>query len=369
MSSEGCWRGSESPTSMTANLSEKPLGMKSSSRTNSFTGLLALEDSFLNLAVTLDQYAVSSSRCIISRKSTVVSIIGTAFTTELACLKQANTIFEVHFEPSLVLLTPYLLKNWKCRIKKFYSFAQFFFQAAISLRRIRDILDKIKSADRLKFCKSDFECAVSYLRRQKFMMADDLMLEIRSVSDDYFNQVSTSQTQITCCLRGSSLSFSSQVFITLLLHIFPQTFFHKLPADVVKEIFVWLPIDDFSPIPTVCKDWKVLAGSDEVWQTFYRYKFLRHNPDTMPLERGNYQQAFRNRLADPELGDKVEVAWRGKFRLEALDVYQGLAWWVAEIVDKHTSQGKYKIRYPGWESRWVKIMYVIDFLSHPPPTS
>tara|TARA_B110000090_G_scaffold192162_1_gene225334 strand:- start:158 stop:352 length:195 start_codon:yes stop_codon:yes gene_type:complete len=46
------------------------------------------------------------------------------------------------------------------------------------------------------------------------------------------------------------------------------------------------------------------------------------------------------------------VAWRGKFRLEAMDVYQGLAWWVAEIVDKHTEQGKYKIRYPGWESRW-----------------
>lgn len=75
----------------------------------------------------------------------------------------------------------------------------------------------------------------------------------------------------------------------------------------------------------------------------------------MPVEKANYLQAFRNRLADPQLGDKVEVAWRGKFRLEALDVYQGLAWWVAEIVDKHTSQGKYKIRYPGWESRFVSV--------------
>jgi hypothetical protein len=119
---------------------------------------------------------------------------------------------------------------------------------------------------------------------------------------------------------------------------------------------VWLPIDDFSPVPTVCQDWKDLACSDEVWQTFYRYKFLRHNPDTMPVENVGYLQAFRNRLADPQLGDKVEVAWRGKFRLEALDVYQGLAWWVAEIVDKHTSQGKYKIRYPGWESRLVSVL-------------
>jgi hypothetical protein len=35
-----------------------------------------------------------------------------------------------------------------------------------------------------------------------------------------------------------------------------------------------------------------------------------------------------------------------------MDVYQGLAWWVAEVVDKHPAQGKYKIHYPGWESRW-----------------
>ena len=67
---------------------------------------------------------------------------------------------------------------------------------------------------------------------------------------------------------------------------------------------------------------------------------------------GYYLHAFKSRLSDPHIGDKVEVAWRGKFRLEASEVYQGLAWWVAEVVDKHTVQGKYKIRYPGWESRW-----------------
>jgi hypothetical protein len=54
----------------------------------------------------------------------------------------------------------------------------------------------------------------------------------------------------------------------------------------MKEIFVWLPIDDFAPISSVCGDWKEVACSDEVWQTFYRYKFLRHNPDTMPLDKG-----------------------------------------------------------------------------------
>ena len=67
---------------------------------------------------------------------------------------------------------------------------------------------------------------------------------------------------------------------------------------------------------------------------------------------GYYLHTFKSRLTDPYIGDKVEVAWRGKFRLEASEVYQGLAWWVAEVVDKHAAQGKYKIRYPGWESRW-----------------
>jgi len=59
-----------------------------------------------------------------------------------------------------------------------------------------------------------------------------------------------------------------------------------------------------------------------------------------------------DRLHNPVIGDKVEVAWKGKFRLESSDVYEGLAWWIAEVVDVHSKQGKYKIRYPGWESRW-----------------
>ena len=49
-------------------------------------------------------------------------------------------------------------------------------------------------------------------------------------------------------------------------------------------------------------------------------------------------------------GDSVEVAWRGKFRLEAQDIYQGLAWWVAKVVE--TKAPRYKIQYPGWEPRW-----------------
>ncbi len=48
----------------------------------------------------------------------------------------------------------------------------------------------------------------------------------------------------------------------------------------------------------------------------------------------------------------VEVAWKGKFRLESLDIYQGLAWWSAVVVDKRQDGSRYKIHYPGWDPRW-----------------
>lgn len=30
----------------------------------------------------------------------------------------------------------------------------------------------------------------------------------------------------------------------------------------------------------------------------------------------------------------MEVAWRGKFRLESLEIYNGMAWWLAKVVRK-----------------------------------
>ena len=49
----------------------------------------------------------------------------------------------------------------------------------------------------------------------------------------------------------------------------------------------------------------------------------------------------------PQVGDLVEVAWKGKVRLESLDIYQGLAWWSAVVVDKRQDGSRYKIHYPG----------------------
>ncbi len=133
---------------------------------------------------------------------------------------------------------------------------------------------------------------------------------------------------------------------------FFQNNFQKLPSCLFTEIFLWIPVEEFSAVPAVSKEWTKMSRSNDIWRVFFNYRFLRHNPGSLDLVPDLYIDAFRSRLRDPLVGDKVEVAWRGKFRLEASDVYQGLAWWVAEIVDNHPIQGKYKIRYPGWDSRW-----------------
>jgi hypothetical protein len=197
------------------------------------------------------------------------------------------------------------------------------FECVTCLRRIRMLLLDIDTPDRLKFCKPDFLNAVNCRKNsssgKSTIYSPELMKEIISIVDDFFN----------------------------------ENYFKKLPYILIQEIFMWLPIDDFAPVASVCKEWYRISQSDELWFTFYGYKFLRFSDESVPkFPSGTYLSEFRTRLADPHIGDRVEVAWRGKFRLEAADVYQGLAWWVAEVVDKHPVHGKYKIRYPGWESRW-----------------
>ncbi len=44
-----------------------------------------------------------------------------------------------------------------------------------------------------------------------------------------------------------------------------------------------------------------------------------------------------------QVGDQVEVAWKGKFRLESFEVYDGTAWWLAQVVGKGERPGYYQV--------------------------
>lgn len=196
-----------------------------------------------------------------------------------------------------------------------------FFEAVQCLRRIRELLSNVDRSDRLKFCKGDYENATRILRKNKHVWSTDVFKEVVSIAIDFFN-IET---------------------------------FRKLPVTMIQEILRFVPISEYCNVMQVSSDWHGIATANDLWQQLYFEKFLINNPGSLPTAMCNetgMMLAYQRRINDPEIGDKVEVAWRGKFRLETQDVYQGLAWWVAEVVDKHPAQERYKIRYPGWESRW-----------------
>jgi hypothetical protein len=194
--------------------------------------------------------------------------------------------------------------------------------------------------DRIKYCKPDYEAALRDLRSTDLFLTDKIIQSITAVTIRYFNE----------CLLDC------------------------IPEILMQEIFMMIPVEEFSTIASTCQEWKALWRSDIVWKTQYKLRFLPLNPTSMPTKAlCPYFNLFEDRLAHPYIGDHIEVSWRGKFRLEANDIYQGLAWWVGEVVacstsisDKHGPASefdaalhgprsfitKYKIHYPGWESRW-----------------
>jgi hypothetical protein len=207
------------------------------------------------------------------------------------------------------------------------------FEVVQCLRCIQSILQDIDRSDRLKFCKNDYDNAVKILRKNKGLWCNDLFRETINISLTYFD--------------------------VSIYRIFPIVLFW--------EIILWLPSSELFNLLTINNEWLKNITHNDLWKALYQRKFLMNNPNShlpilpspsssLSIHSSSYyslmMNAYKSRLEDPEIGDKVEVAWKGKFRLETQDVYQGLAWWVAEVVDKNKSQGKYKIRYPGWESRW-----------------
>ncbi|CAN0455855.1 unnamed protein product, partial [Ectocarpus sp. 12 AP-2014] len=98
----------------------------------------------------------------------------------------------------------------------------------------------------------------------------------------------------------------------------------------------------------VSRRWYSVGGSDFMWLPLYSCRFgpaaslpelferVGLDPgDTAAASEGSsgmVRFAFRSRLACPVVGDHVEVAWKGKFRLDDCMVFVGLSWWDAKVV-------------------------------------
>jgi hypothetical protein len=48
-----------------------------------------------------------------------------------------------------------------------------------------------------------------------------------------------------------------------------QSIIHILHDELIQEIFLWIPLEEFGVIPQVCQYWNLRGTSDQVWKVFY----------------------------------------------------------------------------------------------------
>lgn len=180
-----------------------------------------------------------------------------------------------------------------------------------------------KEQQQSKFCKKDLEAALNEKKKKNSIL---FIPDVRRLS------------------------------LEVMAEFFDKDRVNKLPSAVLIYTASFMSISELGMAASVCQQWKETVQSGAVWKPLYikRFHFL-HSPDDASTGIGlpvSYHALFRARLLDPYVGDLVEVAWKGKFRLESMDIYQGLAWWSAVVVEKGENGARYKIHYPGWDSRW-----------------
>jgi len=108
-----------------------------------------------------------------------------------------------------------------------------------------------------------------------------------------------------------------------------------LPREVVcGSIFAFFPPKQLAHLASVSRGFKQLADSDASWQATYDRAFGNSKAGVTYDYGASLKESYHQRIRDPSTGDRVEVAWQGRFRLEGLEVYRGLAWWAAEVAEK-----------------------------------
>ena len=118
----------------------------------------------------------------------------------------------------------------------------------------------------------------------------------------------------------------------------PKVVRDTLPRDAMLLCLSFLDVTTHTTLSTVSKDWLSLSSEDALWRDHYLNRFSggsdEGDGESSCDEYEDYKQEYKSRLEDPHVGDDVEVAWRGKFRLGGLEICRGTAWWVAVVVDK-----------------------------------
>ncbi|CAM9136043.1 unnamed protein product [Ascophyllum nodosum] len=127
----------------------------------------------------------------------------------------------------------------------------------------------------------------------------------------------------------------------------------ELSHDLLTNCMLWLNMHELGVSAAVCSTWRDAAEEDGVWRFWWSRRFCEDPPRSRGREGyGQLKRLHsRYRFDDPQVGDKIEVSWEGRFRLESLDVFVGRSWWEATVVQKVDGY-RYQIHYPGWDSNW-----------------
>ena len=168
--------------------------------------------------------------------------------------------------------------------------------------------------------------------------------------------------------RGKGWSLENRtLLVSLVVHYYPLDRLLGLPRELLEDaILSALDTRGLAAVASVSRAARRAAASDAAWRPQYARRFGTTEGSSSRQRSGSLdfgaslRESFRQRLGDPAPGDKVEIAWRGRFRLEGLEVYRGLAWWAAEVVAKRDASAhdndrqarKYKVHYSSWDARW-----------------
>mmetsp|Transcript_21060 Transcript_21060/g.69639 ORF Transcript_21060/g.69639 Transcript_21060/m.69639 type:complete len:390 (+) Transcript_21060:28-1197(+) len=143
-------------------------------------------------------------------------------------------------------------------------------------------------------------------------------------------------------LRPASVTWTREnraLLVSLVLHFYEADRLSALPRDLLSgAILAYVDAPALASLCAVSREAQSAAECDAAWHEPYERQFGAGGP--LRFDFGaSLKERYRQRLRDPSAGDRVEVAWQGRFRLEGLEVYRGLAWWAAEVAEKAGTGG------------------------------
>lgn len=124
-------------------------------------------------------------------------------------------------------------------------------------------------------------------------------------------------------------------FVSMLVHFYKGDRLMTLPREVASgAVLSFCDVRDLAALASVSRGLQQTADSDATWRAPYDRHFGSSKAGIKYDFGASLKESYHQRIRDPTFGDRVEVAWQGRFRLEGLEVYRGLAWWAAEVADK-----------------------------------